>query len=169
MTKDNMDDDQEIFDLNFHTFGKNATRTKALDTLWFDVLIEEVETEEMPEDAKRKLIFMMTSAAVLDVVMQSLHPKLAEVLANELDNYIGILMVNNRFGVDMMQDIEDAFLKHHGKEFASEEDYIAIKEEFDDKWWNAPKQALGGRTPWDAVKEEKFNAGLEREMVIRKE
>ena len=75
-------DEPEISEEEAHmkeTFGKNPNRTSAFSELFLKDMLDTVEAEEeLPEEAKKQLIFKMTANSVLDVIVESLAPETAE-------------------------------------------------------------------------------------------
>ncbi|MBR3013708.1 MAG: hypothetical protein IKH69_01625, partial [Bacteroidaceae bacterium] len=69
-----------------------------------------------PEEAKRQMIFKLTANSVLDMVMDSLSPETAEEVAQCIDGYIGVGIVNKKFGIDLYKELYEALSKVEQKE-----------------------------------------------------
>lgn len=144
------------------TFGKNPNRTSAIANLFCDELLETVSAEkELPEEAKRQLIFKMTANSVLDMVMECLSPDMAEEVTSCLDSYIGMCIVNKKYEVDLMGELRKAILDMKQEEGESDEDFQRRIEGFEDSWWSIPQPLLNKRNPDDAIREEMRRYGLD--------
>ena len=144
-----------------HTFGSNPNRTSALSDLFQKALIESVEEEGLPEEAKLQLVFKMTANSVLDVLMEALEPDLREEVCNYLDGYLGIALVNSRFGVDLYGEMYRALDQVKREEGESDEDFSERLGRMQDDWWLIPQPVLDGRNPDDAVARELRTYGLQ--------
>ncbi|MDR0791239.1 MAG: hypothetical protein LBE47_01730 [Methanomassiliicoccaceae archaeon] len=81
-------------------WGKNPRRAQLLRDLWFDLIAEQIDEEkELPEDAKRELLFMMAVNSVLDMVLESLPDDKSLELSYWLDHMIGLSVVNRKYDV----------------------------------------------------------------------
>ncbi|MCL2296363.1 MAG: hypothetical protein FWC29_04700 [Methanomassiliicoccaceae archaeon] len=54
-----------------HLYGKNPGRVAALGDLTYELMAKEVDELDIPEDAKRKMIFSMTANSVLDLIFDA--------------------------------------------------------------------------------------------------
>ena len=83
------DDEPEMRPEEAHdemVYGKNPRRVEALTDLFGRDLIKSVvENPELPEEAKREMIFKLTAQSVLDMIMDSLAPDTAEEVAQCVD------------------------------------------------------------------------------------
>lgn len=141
-------------------FGKNPRRVSAMKELWFEELMESVDSEELPEEAKRELIFKMTANAVLDMVMECTTPDTTEELSYVFDSYIGVALTNKKFGVDLFKEQQKALLSVDPKKFADNEEYEKAIRDFEEEWWSIPQPKLGKRNPNDAIVENMKRYGL---------
>ena len=143
-------------------FGKNPDRVSAMESLFGKELLDSVnENQEMPEEAKRQLVFKLTANSVLDMVMDSLAPEIAEEVAECINGYVGVGLVNKRFGVDLYKELYDALGNIEKGQDESDEDYERKVDEFSDRWWYIPQPLLSNRNPSDAIREEMLKYGLE--------
>lgn len=144
------------------TFGKNPNRTSAFSDLFLKEMMATVDEEaELPEEAKRQLIFKMTANSVLDLVMECLSPDTREEVAACLDGYIGMCIVNKKFTVDLMGELRKAIMEVKQNAGESDEDYERRLSDMEDAWWSIPQPILNGRNPDDAIREEMRRYGLD--------
>lgn len=143
------------------TFGKNPNRTSAISDIFCDALIETVmEDSELPEEARRKLIFKMTANSVLDLVVQSLSPEVAEEVVGCVDGFLGMSLVNKKNQVDLLGELRKAILTVRQNDGESDEDFERRLSDMEDAWWSIPQPLLNGRNPNDAIIEEMKRYGL---------
>lgn len=144
------------------TFGKNPNRTSALSDLFCAEMMATIDEEqELPEEAKRQLIFKMTANSVLDVVIESLSPETAAEVTACLDGFLGMSLVNKTNQVDMMGELRKAMLSVKQDAGESDEDFERRLSDMEDAWWSIPQPLLNGRTPDDAVREAMRRYGLD--------
>ena len=144
-------------------WGKNPKRTQLLRDLWLGAIVEQIDEEkEMPEDAKRELLFMMAVHSTLDMVMESLPDDVSLELSYCLDHMMGLASVNQRYDVDLLETNFEAVRKVKRDDYASDEEFENAVVEKEEKWWNVGKQQLGGRSPNDAIAEALSRYGLNR-------
>ncbi len=141
-------------------FGKNPNRVSAMKELWYNELLESIDMEEIPEDAKRELVFKMTANAVLDMVMECTTPDLTEELSYAFDSYVGVALTNKKFGVDLFKEQQKALLSVDPKNFADDEEYERALRSFEEEWWSIPQPRLNKRNPNDAIIENLKRYGL---------
>ncbi len=145
-----------------YTFGKNPNRTSALSDLFGAELLETVDEEQdLPEEAKRQLIFKMTANSVLDMVMEAVDPDVREEICGYLDGYIGTCLVNKRYSVDLYGEMCQALDAVKQEEGESDEDFERRLNDLEDGWWTIPQPLLDGRNPEDAVTEQVRRYGLQ--------
>ncbi|MCL2712733.1 MAG: hypothetical protein FWD37_05635 [Methanomassiliicoccaceae archaeon] len=144
-------------------FGKNPKRTQLLRDLWFDQVAEQLDEEkDMPDEAKRELLFLMTANAVLDMVMDSVPEEMAADLSYFIDNMMAMAAVNQKYDVDILEACHETISKVKREEYATDEEFEAAVTDKEEKWWITGKQLLGGRSPNDAVAETLSKYGLNR-------
>lgn len=158
-------DDQEMSEEEEHLnqlFGKNPNRTSALSDLFSREMMETIDEDpDLPEEAKRQLVFKMTANSVLDVVMECLAPDVAEEVAACLDSYIGMCIVNKRRQVDLLAELRKALLTVKQEDGESDEDFDRRLSDMEEAWWSIPQPLLDGRNPDDAIREEMRRYGLD--------
>ncbi|MDR0778074.1 MAG: hypothetical protein LBE48_01355 [Methanomassiliicoccaceae archaeon] len=149
--------------LEAQLWGKNPKRTQLLRDLWFDQIAEQIDEEkEMPEDAKRELLFMMTANSVLDMVMESLPDDLSLELSYCLDHMMGLSAVNKKYDVDILEANYEVVSKIKRDDYNTDEEFEAAVIDKEEKWWAVGKQLLGGRSPNDAIAEALSKYGLNK-------
>ncbi len=145
-----------------HTFGRNPNRTSALSDLFSKEMMETIMAEEeLPDEAKHQLIFKMTANSVLDVIMESVDADMREEICACLDGYIGMCIVNKKFGVDLLGEMSKALMKVEQNEGESDEDFDRRLGDMEEQWWSIPQPQLNGRNPNDAITEETRRYGLD--------
>ena len=154
--------DEEMIQLEEQLWGKNPLRSQALKDLWLDLMAEAVDADDKPEQAKRELLFLMTANNVLDMVFEALPEDLALELTVSLDSMIGVSLVNRRFDVDIWEANYSTISKVKREDYGSDEEFEEAVKAMDERWWTVGKQALGGRTPNDAIVEEMSKYKLNR-------
>ena len=133
---------------------KNPQRAYALRDLWSDSLNELINQEIAPEPQKRKMLFLALSNAMLDMMMDIVPEELVEILAENLDDYIAVTLVNKKYSVDMLQSFQEEFVKEMGKQFDDEEKLQNALMDFQEKFWDSTRKDLKGKSPNQAVEEE---------------
>lgn len=128
-------------------FGKNGERSYALRDLWYEALDAAVEEQVAPEPNKREMLFLTLSNSIFDMMMDILPEELAVALAQNLDDYLAVTLINKKYKVDLLKQFQDEFLKEKGSNFDTEEDLANALAEFEDKFWNSPRKDLGGKSP----------------------
>lgn len=144
-------------------WGRNPKRTQLLRDLWYDSMIEQLDEEkDIPDEAKRELMFMMTANSVLDLILESLPEDASVELSHCIDDLMAMAAVNQRYDVDLLQTSMDVLKKIKREDFTTDKEFEAAVLEQEEKWWTVGKQQLGGRSPNDAVAEMLSKYGLSR-------
>lgn len=131
----------------------NSQRSFALYDLWFETLSQAVNEQIAPEQNKREMMFLTVSNAVLDMVMDILPEDMSAVVAENIDDYLAVTLVNKKYGVDILKTFQDEFRQAHGRKFDDEEKLEKALDDFQDKYWNTPRKDLQGKSPNQAVEE----------------
>ncbi|MDR0335137.1 MAG: hypothetical protein LBH69_04560 [Methanomassiliicoccaceae archaeon] len=156
-------EEEPTIPLEAQLWGKNPKRTQLLRDIWFDSIVEQLnEEKEMPDEAKRELLFMMTVNSVLDMVMESIPDELALELSYCLDHMMGVSVVNQKYGVDLLEANYEVVSKIKRDDFRTDEDFEKAVIEKEEKWWTVGKQLLSGRSPNDAIAEALSRYGLNK-------
>lgn len=156
-------DEEEISEeerLNMQLFGKNPRRVSAFHDLMYNEMIESIDSEDIPEEAKRKLIFKMAMNSVLDTIMECTPDDIAEEMTYSLDSYIGVAITNRRYDVDLFKEQSKALLTVDPKKFQDDAQYQSALEAFEEQWWSIPQPLLKKRNPNDAIAESMKKYGL---------
>lgn len=141
-------------------FGKNQNRTYALRDVWFPSLMEVINDKSVPEESRTEMLFLTLTNALLDMTMDVVPEDMALTYARNLDDYITVTIVNNKYGVDLLKTFREDFKKKEGENFATEEKLVAALSKFEEEWWSTPRDDLEGKTPNDAVEEMAEKYGL---------
>jgi hypothetical protein len=156
-------EDQPEIPVEEQLWGKNPKRTQLLRDIWYDAIVAQIDAEkEMPDDAKRELMFMMTVHSTLDIVLESLPDELSVELSYCLDNMLGLAAANKRYDVDLLEANFEVIKKVKRDSYKTDEEFEAAVVDQEEKWWTAGKQHLGGRSPNDAIAEELSRYGLNK-------
>lgn len=144
-----------------YVFGKNPNRTSAISDLFSAEMMATIDEDtELPDEAKKHLIFKMTANSVLDMVMECLDGETAEEVASCLDSYIGMCIVNKKFEVDLFGELRKAIMTVEQIDGESDEDFEKRLSGMEDAWWSIPQPILNQRNPDDAIREEMNRYGL---------
>ncbi|MDR2698477.1 MAG: hypothetical protein LBB30_02210 [Candidatus Methanoplasma sp.] len=146
--------------VNKQLYEKNPRRVSALNDLCYDAMISEVDNMDIPEEAKRKLIFKLTANSVLDLICDSAPVDLGLDVSFYFDMYLGVSLANKRFKADLFKEHKKALLGVKADDFPDDEAYGRALEEFEEQWWDIPQPLLEKRTPNDAIKETLAKYGL---------
>ena len=115
----------------------------------------------MPEENKREKLFLTLSNAMLDLVMDIIPSDYAKVVADNIDDFLAVTVVNKENNIDLLAKFKEDFVKEKGDTFEDEEQLQAALEEFEDKWWNAKRKDLKGKvSPNEALEEAAKRYGI---------
>jgi hypothetical protein len=132
-------------------FGKNAERSYALRDLWLESLEAAVDQQVAPESNKREMLFLTLSNSILDMMMDILPEEVAVILAENVDDYLAVTLINQKYGVDLLKTFQDEFMAKKGKEFDTEDKLAEALAEFEEEFWNSPRKDLNGKSPNQVV------------------
>lgn len=142
------------------TYGKNHKRAELLKDLIYEDMAAIVDQQNMPEEAKREMIFKMTVNSLLDMVMDASNVEDGVELMYGLDLFMGVAITNRKFNVDLFKEMRKALLSVKASDFKSQEEYEMALQEFEEKWWDIPQPLLNKRHPNDAIMESLMKYGL---------
>ena len=140
---------------------KNGPRSYVLRDIWYESLSEVIAKEVMPEENKREMLFLTLSNAMLDLVMDIIPEDYAKVVADNIDDFLAVTVVNKENNIDLLAKFKEDFVKEKGDTFEDEEQLQAALEEFEDKWWNSKRKDLKGKTPNEALEEAAKRYGID--------
>lgn len=140
---------------------KNGPRSYVLRDIWYESLSDVIAKEEMPEENKREMLFLTLSNAMLDLVMDIIPEDYAKVVADNIDDFLAVTVVNKENNIDLLAKFKEDFVKEKGDTFEDEEQLQAALEEFEDKWWNSKRKDLKGKTPNEALEEAAKRYGID--------
>jgi len=146
--------------INKQLYEKNPHRVSALSELCYDLMVSDIESMDIPEEAKRKMIFKRTANSVLDMICDSAPEDLGWEVTLHLDMYLGVSLTNKRFKVDLFKELKKALLDIKASDFPDDDAYEMALEEFEEQWWEIPQPLLEKRTPSDAIRETLAKYGL---------
>ncbi len=104
---------------------KNPMRSYVLRDIWYEGLNQVIEEEAAPEDNKKEMLFLTLSNALLDMVMDIVPADVGEILAENIDDFLCITMVNRENDLDLLQKFKEDFVTEKGDTF---EDEIELQE-----------------------------------------
>ena len=134
-------------------FGKNQNRSYALRDAWVPSLIEVISDKSVPQESREEVLFLTLTNALLDMTMDVVPEEMALAYARNLDDYITVTMVNQKYDVDLLKTFREDFKKSEGDNFCNEENLTSALAQFEEEWWNKPRDDLDGKTPNDALEE----------------
>ncbi|MCL2147968.1 MAG: hypothetical protein FWH47_01325 [Methanomassiliicoccaceae archaeon] len=155
-------DDEELSDEEFlqrQLYDKNPLRVAALSDLCYEEMIEGVDAMDVPEDAKRKMIFSLAAGSVLDMLCDSDQEAGLDAMFS-FDVFLGVSLTNKRHKVDLFKEHMKALMGVSRGDFPDEDAYENALAEFEERWWDIPQPLLGQRTPNDAIRETLSRYGL---------
>lgn len=134
-------------------FGKNQNRSIALRDAWFPSLKESISNGSVPEESREEVLFLNLTNALLDMTMDVVPGEMALAYARNLDDYITVTLVNQKYDVDLLKTFREDFKESEGNNFTTEENLVSALSQFEEEWWNTPRDDLDGKTPNDALEE----------------
>ena len=147
--------------LNEYSFGKNPNRAVAMETLFGKRLINDTMADDkLPVEGKMSFVFKATAHGVLDMIMECLPPEYREEVAVSLDSFIGMNLVNQKFGVDLVNAVMEELQKVDQQPGESDEQFESRLTAMEEGWWSIPQPILNGRNPNDAIRGEMNKYGL---------
>lgn len=144
-------------------FGKNPNRTSALSDLFYNEMIQTITENDagLPEEAVRQMIFKMAVNSAFDIVMECVDPATAEDLSLSLDSYIGMSLVNKKYGVDLIGEMHKALMTLKQEEGEDDEMFDKRLEAAEEGWWYIAQPKLDMRNPNDSIHEAMRKYGLQ--------
>lgn len=140
---------------------KNGPRSYVLRDVWYESLSEVISKEIMPEENKREMLFLTLSNAILDLVMDIIPEDYAKVVADNIDDFLAVTVVNKENNIDLLSKFKEDFVKEKGDTFEDDEQLQAALEEFEDKWWNSKRKDLKGKSPNGCLEEAAKRYGID--------
>ena len=129
--------------------------------VWYESLSEVVSKEIMPEENKREMLFLTLSNAILDLVMDIIPDEYAKVVADNIDDFLAVTVVNKENNIDLLAKFKEDFVKEKGDTFDDDEQLQAALEAFEDKWWNSKRKDLKGKSPNETLEEAAKRYGID--------
>ena len=94
------------------------------------------------------------------MIMECLQPEYREEVATSLDSFLGMNLVNQRFGVNLVDAVMEELSKVEQKDGESDDEFETRLMAMEEGWWEIPQPILNGRNPNDAIREEMRKYGL---------
>jgi hypothetical protein len=130
---------------------KNPMRSYVLRDIWYEGLNQVIEEEAAPEDNKKEMLFLTLSNALLDMVMDIVPADVGEILAENIDDFLCITMVNRENDLDLLQKFKEDFVIEKGDTFEDEIELQEALSKFEEIWWNKERNDLGDKSPNEAI------------------
>jgi hypothetical protein len=130
---------------------KNPMRSYVLRDIWYEGLNQVIEEEAAPEDNKKEMLFLTLSNALLDMVMDIVPADVGEILAENIDDFLCITMVNRENDLDLLQKFKEDFVIEKGDTFEDEIELQEALSKFEEIWWNKERKDLGDKSPNEAI------------------
>ncbi len=145
-------DEEEMETIESQLWEKNPRRCTALKELWYEDLVLTLdEEEELPEEGKRELLFMMAANGVMDLIMEAIPDELAIEMSYGLDTFVAVSLVNKRYNTNLFEEMHKALLTIKRENFDNDECYEKALAEAEEHWWTVPQPLLDQRNPNDAI------------------
>lgn len=144
-------------------WGKNHARAQAMRDLMFNELSEHIKSQNIPDDKKWEMMFMMAVNSTLDLVFDSPTTDIAMETSYCFDNMVGLALANKKYQVDIISEAHKAMETVDRSKFPDDESYAKAVQEFEEQWWDMGQPALGMRSPNDAIYETLGKYGLNEE------
>jgi len=144
-------------------WGKNHARAQAMRDLMFNELSEHIKSQNIPDDKKWEMMFMMAVNSTLDLVFDSPTTDIAMETSYCFDNMVGLALANKKYQVDIISEAHKAMETVDRSKFPDDESYVKAVQEFEEQWWDMGQPALGMRSPNDAIYETLGKYGLNEE------
>jgi hypothetical protein len=130
---------------------KNPARSYVLRDIWFEGLSQVIEEEATPDDNKPEMLFLTLSNALLDMVMDIVPADVGDILAENIDDFLCITMVNREHDLDLLAKFKEDFVEEKGDTFEDEIDLQNALTEFEECWWNTKRKDLDDKSPNEAI------------------
>ncbi|MFA5312052.1 MAG: hypothetical protein WC375_01895 [Methanomassiliicoccales archaeon] len=157
-----IEDSHEDSEEHEHTCGcgcesdpieKNPSRSYILREIWFDSLSQVIDEEKVPEENKREMLFLTLSNALLDMIIDIVPAEVGDMIAENIDDFLTVTLVNRDYNVDLLQKFKEDFVIEKGDTFEDETLLNDALDEFEESWWNSPRDDLKGKSPNEALEE----------------
>jgi hypothetical protein len=147
-------------DCDSEPIEKNPARSYVLRDIWYESLGQVIDEEAMPEENKREMLFLTLSNALLDMIMDIVPADIADIVAENIDDFLTVTAVNREYDVDLLLKFKEDFVNEKGDTFEDEDELNEALNEFEESWWNAPRDDLKGKSPNEALEETAKNYDL---------
>jgi hypothetical protein len=140
--------------------SRNPARCRMLRELWFDEVCKVADKAQGSFSDKQEVLFMNLANSILDMVIDIVPEEYGRVIAENMDDYLAIAIVNKKFKVNLLQKFRDDFVESKGIDFTDEDDLMQALQSYQEEWWNGKRKDLKGRSPNEALLEASTKYGL---------
>jgi hypothetical protein len=130
---------------------KNPARCEALRDLWFEDITKIVDNAKGSAQDKQEMLFMNLANSILDMVIDIVPEEYGKVIAENMDDFLAIAIVNKENKVNLLQMFRDDFVAAKGTDFQDEDELMAALTAYEDEWWNGKRKDLKGKSPNEAL------------------
>jgi hypothetical protein len=130
---------------------KNPARCEALRDLWFDDITKIVDKAPGSAKDKQEMLFMNLANSILDMVIDIVPEEYGKVIAENMDDFLAIAIVNKENKVNLLQMFRDDFVAAKGTDFQDEDELMTALTAYEDEWWNGKRKDLKGKSPNEAL------------------
>ncbi|MEI6797149.1 MAG: hypothetical protein WCK39_09830 [Methanomassiliicoccales archaeon] len=131
--------------------ARNPARSTALRDLWFDDISKIVDKADISEKDKKEFLFLNLTNSLLDMVIDIVPGEVAKIIAENMDDFLAIAIVNKENKVNLLQMFRDDFVASKGTDFEDEDQLMAALTAYEDEWWNGKRKDLKGKSPNQAL------------------
>jgi hypothetical protein len=131
--------------------SRNPARSTALRDLWFDDISKIVAKADLPEGDKQEFLFLNLTNSLLDMVIDIVPGEVAKIIAENMDDFLAIAIVNKENKVNLLQMFRDDFVAAKGTDFEDEDQLMVALTEYEEEWWNGKRKDLKGKSPNQAL------------------
>ncbi len=131
------------------TLRRNVMRSRIMADLWssdlFEDLPDDISTERFTE------LYRIISFDILENILTIVPPEEAMVISMNMDHYLQIELLNQRFSIDIMDEFQREFVDTHGERLPTDEEFPELVAKFETEWSSTVKDYLDGLTPNQAL------------------
>ena len=144
----------EFVDMFIDTLKRNVMRSRIMADLWSKELYGDL-SDDIPQERFVEL-YRIISFDILENILTIVPPDEAMVIASNLDQYLQIELLNQKFSIDIMDEFQREFVEKHGEKHPADSEFSELVADFETDWSSTVKDYLGGLTPNEAL-ERTFN------------
>jgi len=144
----------EFVDKFMDTLKRNVMRSRIMADLWSKDLYADL-SDDIPSERFLEL-YRIISFDILENILTIVPPEEAMVIAGNMDQYLQIELLNQKFSIDIMDEFQREFIEKYGEKHPTDEEFPELVAGFETDWSSTVKDYLGGLTPNEAL-ERTFN------------